>query len=256
MGTGIRSLEKKWKSASARRVLQMTGAKSVEEAIPKLAEAHLAGVSCPPTDLDAVRQKLGVGLCESADVIGSAALVKEGGKFTIICAPEMSPQRRRFTIAHELGHVIVDAGGRGGPRLGKELERLCDMLATEMLMPKQVFLNLASGGIGIPEIFRLASSFGTSLTTTAIRYAELLPVSAFEVDGSNIVWGKGVVRKGTTRQLDYSLRGIVEKALNGTVGDGEVHLNTNGYFRRWTVECHRYGKSRRVLVLMHLPRQS
>lgn len=245
------SANKRWGSAAARRVLKMARTPSVEEAVLKLSETYLSGVNCPPTDLDAICSKLGATVAESSEVVGSGMLVKEKGKSTIHCASALSPQRRRFTIAHELGHIIVDSAGPRGPQFGEELERLCDMFATEILMPKREFLGLASKSIAIEEIFRLARLFETSLTSTAIRYAELLPVSAFEVAGSNVVWGKGVVRKGPVQRLDDSLRRVIEKALSGLAGDEELYINTNGNYRRWMVEYRPYGKSSRALVLMH-----
>ncbi len=244
----------KWKSAAARRVVEMAGdAATIEEAIARLANQFLAQVSCPPTDLDDLRSKLNVELAESSDVVGSGALMKEGARYKIVYAADLSPQRRRFTIAHELGHVIVDAAGPGIPRTGKELERLCDMFASEILMPKRVFLESASSGVSIKDVFRLARSFQTSLTSTAIRYAQLRRVSVFEVDGPDVVWGRGIILKGKIRLLDEALRELIQEALNGQAGAETLHLNINSDLRLWRVEYHPYGKSRRALILMYPP---
>jgi len=243
----------RWESAAARRVLQMAEASSIEEAISKLTEPYLAGVTCPPTDLVEICNKLEVTLAESKKIIGAGALTNNKGKFTIHYAPDLPPPRRRFTIAHEIGHMIIRAAGFRGSQFGKELERLCDMFATEILIPRRIFLELASQEVNIKEIFRLAHSFGASLTTTAIRYAELLPVSVFEAAGEHVVWGKGIVRKGAIRRLDDSLCHIIEKAFNGLNGSDEIYLSTNGRIRRWVVQYHPYGKSGRALILMHHP---
>jgi Zn-dependent peptidase ImmA (M78 family) len=247
----ILTIKNRWESAAARRVLKMAEVSSIEEAIPKLVATYLSGVVFPPTDLNALCSKFEVTVSESSSVIGAGALIKQKGRFIIHYAPDLTSQRRRFTIAHELGHIIVDTAGPRGPQHGKELERLCDMFATEILMPKKTFVEQASNEIGIKEIFRLARLFDTSLTSTAIRYAELLRVSVFEATDTNVVWGKGVIRKGAVRQLDDSLRLVIEKSLNGNAGSEELYVNTNGNYRHWIVEYRPYGKSNRVLVLMH-----
>ena len=41
--------------------------------------------------------------------------------------------------------------GPNCPRFGEELERICDMLATEILMPKDIFLQRAGRELSIQK---------------------------------------------------------------------------------------------------------
>ncbi|MEM9165413.1 MAG: ImmA/IrrE family metallo-endopeptidase [Planctomycetota bacterium] len=96
-----------------------------------------------------------------------------------------SDARRRFTMAHELGHALlhqlVPASRRFETRslflsVGADgEERLCDALAAELLMPRQQFCAAAEGQpFGIGLVGRLAQQFRTSITATMRRYCEVV----------------------------------------------------------------------------------
>src|SRR5256885_9262960 len=99
----------------------------------------MEGVTGPPTDLLAVSRKLGITDFVEDDIPYSGELDRKRDGTTVVYSRHLSPSRRRFTIAHELAHGMFDQPGRRFPRTGKELERLCDMIATELLMPRTCF---------------------------------------------------------------------------------------------------------------------
>src|SRR6266487_2639897 len=101
---------KEWKSAAARRLLSLAGStRSVEEAISIIASRLLHGVSCPPTDLEAIMPRLNVTRCEAdADLPISGELRKDTDGLRIVVSAHLSPARRRWTIAHELGHAVFE----------------------------------------------------------------------------------------------------------------------------------------------------
>ena len=98
--------------------------------------------------------------------------------------------RQRFSCAHEIGHILLgeleleplmeevefrtsnpqgQAKNRQSPR-----ERLCDAAATELLMPEMIFKkHLSRLGASINSIEWLANIFKVSISSTAIRIAEL-----------------------------------------------------------------------------------
>ena len=100
------------------------------------------------------------------------------------------PVRQNFSCAHEIGHNLLrelkielntenieyrtfdpQAPGR---IVAKARERLCDIAATELLMPELVFKKYLSGfGVSVHSIERLANIFRVSIRTTAIRIAEV-----------------------------------------------------------------------------------
>jgi hypothetical protein len=99
--------------------------------------------------------------------------------------PELG--RRRFVIAHELGHLLLGHGA--------DILRLCDEqdllewskgqqaaeneaneFAAELLMPEAFFRpHCQTGDPSLKVVERLADEFETSLTATAIRYVEFSP---------------------------------------------------------------------------------
>ncbi|MBI4334300.1 MAG: ImmA/IrrE family metallo-endopeptidase [Chloroflexi bacterium] len=114
------------------------------------------------------------------------------GSFVIKVNSAHIPTRQNFSSAHEMGHILLSELGlesrlrdsefrtrRFNPQVArksrnKARERLCDVAASELLMPEDVFKrHLSETSIGSLE--GLADMFGTSRQTTAIRIAEVSP---------------------------------------------------------------------------------
>ena len=98
--------------------------------------------------------------------------------------------RQNFSCAHEIGHTLLnelnlepyieDVEYRtSNPQArtiarGKARERLCDLAATELLMPELVFRKYLSGfGVSVHSIELLANIFRVSIRATAWRIAEV-----------------------------------------------------------------------------------
>jgi hypothetical protein len=226
---------KRWQSAAARRLLAIAGNPStVNEAVRIVGGKFLENVECPPTNLEAVQNRLNVKRIETEDLPFSGELRRGRNGFTIVLSKHLSPSRRRFTVAHELGHAILETTGPRCPRFGSELERLCDMLATEILMPHSLFRTLAQERLSISKVWELSRVFGTSLTATALRGAELVGCSAFEIEADTISWGYGIVRKGRLKDLDYQdLRIAVRQAEGSDTGEAQVYI----WNQKWQGDC-------------------
>jgi hypothetical protein len=112
------------------------------------------------------------------------------------------------------------------------------MLATELLMPRRAFLDRCGIDTDINTIFELARVFQTSVTTTAIRRAELLKLSAFQVQDGYVVWSHGAIRKGPLRGLDDHLRTLVSNGVVGGSGQEVLALNLHGSIKYWQVKYH------------------
>ena len=101
--------------------------------------------------------------------------------------PELG--RRRFVIAHELGHLLLDHGSDvlklcaeedflEWSRVQQAVENEANEFAAELLMPEEFFRpHCQTGDPSLKLIRRLADEFRTSLTATAIRYVEFSPDS-------------------------------------------------------------------------------
>lgn len=101
-----------------------------------------------------------------------------------------SRTRQRFTLCHELAHLallncdvhsaIGDRFRMSAERRHAREERLCNRIASELLMPVIPFSRRAtelykrlSGNPGTRQLEELADAFGTSLAATSIRLKAL-----------------------------------------------------------------------------------
>lgn len=110
--------------------------------------------------------------------------------------------RARFSFAHELGHYFIDwhrcALERGVPPHGSQsdfascmsVEREADLFAANLLLPKESVKRAAGKRIGVDEIQKVAEQFGTSLSATAIRCAQLslAPLIVMRWSASGRAW--------------------------------------------------------------------
>lgn len=109
---------------------------------------------------------------------------------------ESNSHRARFTFCHELGHYFIDehresllTGGslyhisKSEYESDLPVEKEADLFASYLLMPRERFIQLAKKiKIGFEGILLLSQTFGTSITSTSIRYvqAELKPCMIFK----------------------------------------------------------------------------
>jgi len=122
--------------------------------------------------------------------------------------PDRSPGRVRFSIAHELGHFYLPAhreriekgqAHNSTPdfRSPHPIEREADEFAASLLMPPALFVaavrRFRQCVCILAEICTLAEDvFGTSITSTAIRYCEhdLEPCAVAVSGGRKIRWAR------------------------------------------------------------------
>jgi len=221
---------------------------TVEDAVARLADECLAGVQCPPTDLESVGSKLGVIGFHAEDIAGSGELRKDTDGFRIVYSVYLPPPSRRFTIAHEIGHVVLETLGLKSHRTGKEVERLCDLFAVDLLMPRRAFIECADGEISTQKIFDLAKHFRTSISATALRYADLFHVSVFAYQDSEIIWRRGLAK--SNGHVDTAFLPSIKGALNGAKTSEEVFLDSNNSFQRWRIECQPLVPGKSVVCLV------
>lgn len=118
----------------------------------------------------------------------SGMLCKAGDKLGILYATHIDSEGfQRFSVAHELGHYFLpghvdhlfDEGktehqSRSGFISGDPFELEADHFAASLLMPRRLFsAAMFKAGEGLPAVESLSIRSRTSLTATAIRYAEL-----------------------------------------------------------------------------------
>ena len=117
----------------------------------------------------------------------SGMLLRHGNTFGILYSTFIDNEGyQRFSVSHELGHYFLDGhidhvlpndgvhSSRAGFVSDDLYELEADHFATGFLMPERLFRK-ALGGLetGLKSVESVASSCRTSLTATALRYAEL-----------------------------------------------------------------------------------
>ena len=113
-----------------------------------------------------------------------------GGQAMITVKQDSSARRKRFSIAHELGHwrfhrgkTLVCRVDEYRPRDAQSPEKVADGYAADLLMPRYLFVPRAAAldRIAFDSIGGLGQAFNTSLTATAIRLVDLDQFSGFVI---------------------------------------------------------------------------
>jgi hypothetical protein len=100
-----------------------------------------------------------------------------GGKRYVCVNANDSEERRRFTICHEIAHLVLRlvSQHKAQPWWSAKrplAERLCDVFAAELLLPETLFQPLAEdAAVNLASIEALANDFCASFTATGSRFA-------------------------------------------------------------------------------------
>jgi len=206
----------------------------VEGSIISLVEHLLRDVTCPPTDLDMVMRRCNIVNCElDHDLVVPGEIRQTSDGLKIYLTPGLSTGRERFTVAHEVGHAIFESTGQRCPRRGEELERLCDKIATELLMPTGIFKKYAGPNPTLDRVIELCDLFQTSIAATLRRVPELYRVRTFEVrDGTTTSKISNIWLAGASPTFHESIL----RAMNGESGKEAIEFYTNTGYTRWNME--------------------
>lgn len=162
-------------------------------------------VSAPgDIDLSALAFKAGRLTIEEGGLDGADGRIvadgKSGGKIRVKSA--LSPERSRFTVAHEIGHCRLHAGGfidrtDSGKTFGiwndASEEAEANTFAGELLLPRDLFVPRIRGKApSIKLIETIAGDFKTSRLATAVQYIHYTNevVALIVSHGWNIEWAR------------------------------------------------------------------
>lgn len=236
-----------WRSGAAQAILKHTASNNMREAIRVIVAELLRHTTTPPTDLSAVANGLGVSICVE-EINGSGELRRSGSKLEIVCNSQQSVPRQRFTVAHELGHVLIHKIHPAANQRTKEIERLCDLFATELIMPAAAFRQHMHAQFSFPDIYSLARLYKTSLLATAHRCAELSNVAIMVAADGKIEQVSQKLRGSVNSQNDEVL-GIARRACNGERGSAQLFLTHNYTTKNWNIHYQPLGRDRRALLV-------
>jgi Zn-dependent peptidase ImmA (M78 family)/DNA-binding XRE family transcriptional regulator len=164
--------------------------------------AHLRLGLGPIGDIDAVCELLGITVYRAnlgidlTHTISGAFLKHPEIGYSILVNLEMTPGRRRFTVAHELAHALFHS--TDNPYLVSTaakppLERFADAFAGEFLMPSEAARRvMEEQGFGPriddpAEVIYLQRFFGVSYITALVRLRQAKFVTQAQFDEYKIV---------------------------------------------------------------------
>lgn len=174
-------------------------------------------------DIEAIAALRGVYVRE--DVLdGCDGRLLRKGNLGLICVKANTQEigRKRFTIAHELGHfelhdkvdrsiLCLEKDIQSGPKQADPIETDANNFATELLLPEIMFKpRCEQDNVSLSFIGKLAQEFKTSLTATALRFIDFTPHRCAIVfsDRRSIQWCKWtddfgyLIQKGTSLDPD------------------------------------------------------
>lgn len=145
-------------------------------------EAIQAGWSGPPFDPFLLAEHIKVRVVPS-DAVGDARiLVEKDGRYQIEFNPNRPKGRIRYSVAHELAHIlfsdcsdVIRYRASCEEQVGDEwqLEMLCNVGAAEFLMPIGHFPDLKEETTKIDELLKLRAKFEVSMEALLLRVIRL-----------------------------------------------------------------------------------
>ena len=145
-----------------------------------------AGNDTAPVDIEclaaAAQARVKVAYDLADDESGQTTLFR--GKYVIIVNGNHREERQRFTVLHEIAHIVLGLPSQHHDgatlktepllRYGRrpEEEVLCDVFAAECLLPYDLFAKeIADADISLDAVKSLAAKYKASLTVTGSRFA-------------------------------------------------------------------------------------
>lgn len=155
-----------------------------------------SGTNGPPVSVRLLAAFAGVKRIVRMKMDADAFLVQASDGYVVGINAAHSPERQRFSIAHELAHLFlieqrqqrvepiaarcanVSVGLKTLPTESKPIERFCQQAAAELLMPSEWFAREAcQRPPSIGSVVFLARHFRVSVPAIVVRLGELAPWS-------------------------------------------------------------------------------
>lgn len=185
-----------WSHPSVTQLLDESGTDDPTVEIARRArevalDALEAGWSGPPFDPFELAERMGIETVASEEMQDARLVTGPSGEPRIEFNPNRRPARIRFSVAHELGHLLFRDHsdrvryrdrGHSDERRGDDwqLEMLCNIAAAELLMPVGAFPSVERD-LSLPHLLDLRSKFGVSTEALLRRIVKLAdePVCLF-----------------------------------------------------------------------------
>jgi hypothetical protein len=230
-----------------------------------LAVAKVRSESCAvPTNLPRLASHLGVVAIREKPLAFRGRLVAEAAGLAIEVNAELSAVERRFTISHEIGHVLIEgdtlygtARSKRAEMLGKlsvEIEATCDRIAREVLVPKEWLRGrLDLEKIDLTKVIACGSEAGAPIGCVVDQVLDggiwrgrfivweeeggvFRPVCAHPASAEDVLARLGIVESGGQSLLAKA------RVANGAV-EGRERLVTHDGEHEYRMQCVRMGSN-------------
>jgi Zn-dependent peptidase ImmA (M78 family) len=216
------SVSKAFRVRWAARTTAEAAARALEAIVPTIMKSRI------PVNVASAAKYAGIeqtNEVETSQFDGLLSVTSSGG-YVVTLRKGQSEVRKRFTLAHEIGHAIVyrsigrrasaaDDGSllkcRAETADEKDEERLCDLLAAQLLLPRdQLMLAMEETGACAQSVPAIARLFGVSLEAASRRFVELLPYEigisrwSMHADNCHVVPQWYVTRRGA-RSVEHAI---------------------------------------------------
>jgi len=154
-----------------------------------------SGANGPPFDTMEIARFLGASVLPSAEV-RDAKTTFVGGKPQIEFNPNRPKNRIRYSICHELVHTFFPdwkeetryrASRQEMSNDGWQLEMLCNIGASELLMPIGSFPELQDRSLSIDGLLQLSLDYEVSIEALLLRFVKLTKIQTAVFSASRIV---------------------------------------------------------------------
>lgn len=146
----------------------------VEEAVVHLLSVWQVGINAIPNVIELMEDKeIKVIEIETVNEFDGLSGWANDIIPVIVVNKNFFPERKRLTVLHELGHLLLSFN----PELGsKAIEKLCYRFAGAMLVPKETFLSEMGNSrskISLPELIAIKETYGISIQAIMARALDL-----------------------------------------------------------------------------------
>jgi len=211
-----------------------------------------AAVDSIPVDitryLDVIRAKYTIEDDFDDEEAGQTTMI--AGRHCIFVNGRHSPERQRFTVMHEIGHIVLGLPSVHGQKIGTQAlysyavrpreEVLCDVFAAECLLPSDFFKkDLDQFPVGFDSVARLAARYQASLTSTGSRFAFLHdePCAFVLIESGRVRYvssSKFMREWGCWISIGMGVPSgsVAQQLLDGQVMDGPVEIEASLWLER------------------------
>lgn len=140
---------------------------------------HFPESATVPIDLPRLATMLGVESITYTRLFEDGRLETDGTRARILVREDCAVARQRFTIAHELGHLLLTQPGQIAVErrltTDNDVERFCDQFAAALLLPAEwVSETYADAPQTLTTVRQLSRATGTSLAASVVRLQQVL----------------------------------------------------------------------------------